>query len=80
MPIAERLKLSINQSVQKLIVTGSGKSHAQKFNSILFHKKIATLKTYPCTVPVLSNVNWSAFLEGILLTCDVKVKKTRPMT
>ena len=29
---------------------------------------VATLKNYPCTVPLLSNINWSAFLEGILPT------------
>ena len=36
----------------------------------LFHKLIYsyTQELYPCTVSLLVNVNWSAFLKGILLT------------
>ena len=40
--------------------SGKGLLYTQKLNSTLLHKTIATL--------ILSNVNWSAFLEDILLT------------
>ena len=45
-----------------------------KLNSILLHKTKATyIKTYPCTVPLLSNANCSGFMEGILPTLHVHV-------
>ena len=44
---------------------------AQKLKCILLYKIIVTLKNYPCTVSLLSNVNWSAFLEDFLLADPV---------
>ena len=52
-------------------VTGFTKpsTFAQKLNPFYCTGlKIATLKNYPCTVSLLSNVNWSAVLKDILLT------------
>ena len=35
------------------------------------HFIVTTLKNYPCTVSLLGNVNWSAFLVGICWPCKV---------
>ena len=39
-----------------------------KLNFILLGQLIAKLNSYPCPVSLLANVDWSAFLENILLT------------
>ncbi len=58
-----RLEWKITHASYCLNVTGSKASfHSQKFNSILLHKMIDTFNTYPCTVSLLSNGSWSAFL------------------
>ena len=58
-----------NRTVTTIIfVTGFAKTlHVHTKTEIHFIAQ-DTLKNYPCTVSLLSSVNWSAFLEDILLT------------
>ena len=48
-------------------------------HSILLAQLIATLIHYPYTVALTGLVDWSAFLELVLLTCKVKTETMRPM-
>ena len=41
---------------------------AHKLKSILLPQLIATLNKYACSLPLLANVDWSAFPECFLLT------------
>ena len=75
-----------NSQLLFLALAGFGKAsfYTQKLNSLLLHM-ITTLKIYPCIVSLLSNVNRSALLEGILLSlfaskCPLAINKAAANT